>query len=34
LLVAGLGGEFAGFEEASCPEPFIDAGSGHGSIVA
>ena len=30
--VAGLGGLLAGLEEAGGPEPFVDAGAGHGSI--
>ncbi len=34
LEVAGFGGLLAGFEEAGGPEPLVDAGAGHGLIVA
>ena len=33
LQLAGLGGLFAGLEEACRPKPFVDAGSGHAGIV-
>ena len=32
--VTGFGGEFTGFEEASGPEPLVDAGAGHGSLFS
>ena len=32
IELAGFGGLLAGLEEAGGPEPFVDAGAGHGSI--
>jgi hypothetical protein len=31
LQLTGFGGLLAGFEEAGCPEPLVDAGAGHAS---